>query len=574
MRPRFDYLIMVDPRLSETEGGVFAGLLAAMVERGNSVGLLSVLGPLAEQRRFLPAALARLLRDGDVHWLATPGPVDASVLLVYHLAPLLADPDRITRVEARRCYLRVEQPLDERIDLTLILDRLRWFCPLFPEFLAASAAVMASLRLRAPHAMPADWSPAALRPPPGDDWTEFLDAQSPGNADAAPQLRVRAVEQATARVLMVSPNGVGIGHLTRQLAIARRLPSALEPVFFSMSQAVHLVERFGMAWTYAPGPSASGVDEERRWTSDFAQRLVDTVAFFDPRVIVFDGNHPYQALRDARQHFRDRPFVWIRRGMWRADAGWLAIERSDMFDVIVEPGELATSMDVGLTKDRGDALALPPITLLDRTELLSREAARAALAIPLDATAVLVQLGSGNNFDTLGVRQAVLAHCARIRDCHVRVVRWPISAGVDDASGIDGHRFRTLHGFPLARLIRAFDFAVSAVGYNSFHELTAYGVPTIFVPNQNPMMDEQEARALHADREGIGLMARAGDLPRLAWALETVGDPTRRAAMRTRMALLPAGDGAQRAASFLAMLALSINASGDAPRIPSLQARW
>jgi UDP-N-acetylglucosamine:LPS N-acetylglucosamine transferase len=153
-------------------------------------------------------------------------------------------------------------------------------------------------------------------------------------------------------------------------------------------------------------------------------------------------------------------------------------------------------------------------------------------------------------------------------------VRWPISAGEPDDSGLDGHRFRALHGFPLARLVRGFDFAISAAGYNSFHELTAYGVPAIFVPNQNPMMDEQEARALYADRQGIGLMARAGDLSRLSWALEAMGEPQRRAAMRERMARFPTHAGAQHAASFLAMLALSINASGDGPRIPSLQARW
>ncbi len=242
----------------------------------------------------------------------------------------------------------------------------------------------------------------------------------------------------------------------------------MEPVFFSMSQAVHLVERFGMGWTYAPGPSAIGVAEERRWTPDFAQRLVDTVAFLDPRVIVFDGNHPYQALRNARQHFRDRPFVWIRRGMWRADAGWLAIERSYMFDVIVEPGELATTMDVGLTKDRGDALALPPITLLDPAELLSREAARAALAIPPDATAVLVQLGSGNNFDMLEVRQQVLEHCAGMRDCHVRLVRWPISAGEPDETGLDGHRCPCPAQLSAGPIIRGFDLAISAGATTAF----------------------------------------------------------------------------------------------------------
>ena len=114
MRQHFDFLIMVDPRLAETDCGALTDLLRAMLEQGNSVGLLSVLGPLADQRRFLPRALAELLRDGRVRWLAVPGPVDADIFLVHHLSPLLADADRITRVAARRCFLRVEQPLDER----------------------------------------------------------------------------------------------------------------------------------------------------------------------------------------------------------------------------------------------------------------------------------------------------------------------------------------------------------------------------------------------------------------------------------------------------------------------------
>jgi UDP:flavonoid glycosyltransferase YjiC (YdhE family) len=37
--------------------------------------------------------------------------------------------------------------------------------------------------------------------------------------------------------------------------------------------------------------------------------------------------------------------------------------------------------------------------------------------------------------------------------------------------------------FPLSRRFRAFDLAVSASGYNSFHELLRFGIPTLFIPN-------------------------------------------------------------------------------------------
>jgi UDP-N-acetylglucosamine:LPS N-acetylglucosamine transferase len=52
--------------------------------------------------------------------------------------------------------------------------------------------------------------------------------------------------------------------------------------------------------------------------------------------------------------------------------------------------------------------------------------------------------------------------------------------------------------FPLAKYFRAFDLCISAAGYNSFHELIGFGVPTIFLANEHPMMDDQAARARFA----------------------------------------------------------------------------
>ena len=40
------------------------------------------------------------------------------------------------------------------------------------------------------------------------------------------------------------------------------------------------------------------------------------------------------------------------------------------------------------------------------------------------------------------------------------------------------------------------DAAFSAAGYNSFHELIAFAVPTVFVPNEYAIVDDQGARAM------------------------------------------------------------------------------
>lgn len=386
-------------------------------------------------------------------------------------------------------------------------------------------------------------------------------------------LHVRAVEQHRARVLFLSPNGVGMGHLTRQLAIARHLPPAVLPIFVSMSQAVGVVERFGFASEYVPGPRALGVDPAR-WAPDFTQRLLDIITFYDARAVIFDGNHPYQALLDARQHVRERPFIWLRRGLWRGEVGHAIVAREDDFDLVVEPDDFARTMDVGVTSESRVALRVPPITLLVKDDLLPRDEAREALMIPRDSFAVLIQLGSGANFDVSEIRDVALDECARIRGCRVRVVTWLISheRGGDNLGR--GSSVRGLRGYPLARFARAFDVGISAAGYNSFHELLQLGLPTIFVPNENPMMDEQEARALYADRMGLGLCVRAHDGDRMIWALRALREPARRLMIEERRRLLPSANGARNVAALVALHALSLHARRDGPRIPRIAARW
>ena len=78
-----------------------------------------------------------------------------------------------------------------------------------------------------------------------------------------PRLTLRRELRTRRRALFLSPNGIGMGHLTRLLAVARRLGPELEPVFLSMSQAVGVVEGMGYRRRVLSLSPAFGRDRRR-----------------------------------------------------------------------------------------------------------------------------------------------------------------------------------------------------------------------------------------------------------------------------------------------------------------------
>ena len=62
-----------------------------------------------------------------------------------------------------------------------------------------------------------------------------------------------------------------------------------------------------------------------------------------------------------------------------------------------------------------------------RGDLLSPDAARAALSIDPSRPAVLLQLGAGNNYDYATLRRAAIALLRERYDADVRVAEWPIA---------------------------------------------------------------------------------------------------------------------------------------------------
>ena len=355
------------------------------------------------------------------------------------------------------------------------------------------------------------------------------------------------------RILFVTSNGVGIGHLTRMLAVARRCPPPLQPVFLTLSQAISIVREHGFLVEYLPYHGLLGCDVQH-WNQCLREEVSELIGFYDPAVLVFDGNVPYQGLVDALGDNPDLFAIWCRRGMWQAGRGGDAIARERHFDAVVEPRDLAERFDRGLTtQSRGRTRVVGPIRLLDESDLLSRRKARAALGIGSERPAVLLQLGAGNNYDYAPLRQGAIAVLRERYDADVRVAEWPIAAApLELPEGV-----RSISEFPLSRYLRAFDLVISAVGYNSFHELLLAGVPAIFVPNEHPQQDDQLARARFVEHEDLGACVRAREIYRLSACIERLLAPGERRRIVRRCATLERGNGAVEFAGLIEEMAYS-----------------
>jgi UDP-N-acetylglucosamine:LPS N-acetylglucosamine transferase len=350
------------------------------------------------------------------------------------------------------------------------------------------------------------------------------------------------------RILFFTSNGTGLGHLTRSMAIARRLDDRFEPLIFTLSAAAPVVRGQGFPVEYCASYRTPCAGTEWRWSRRLRGRARAAIAEARPAVVVFDGAHPYLGFLDALRAERPRA-VWCRRAMWKPGANRAALPRTAAFDAVLEPGELAAEADRGPTvARRAEAHRVGPIVYLDRSELRPRSEAERGLGLRPGATNVLVALGQGA--EVRAASERCVRHLAGRDDVQVAVLESAIAAGLEVPAGV-AHLRAT---YPMSRDYAAFDLAIAAPGYNAFHELLGLGVPSLFVPIARET-DDQAARAAWAAAAGLAGAVAGPEAPALERELDRLLEPTERARISARLADLPPAEGAGEAAAWLASLA-------------------
>lgn len=360
------------------------------------------------------------------------------------------------------------------------------------------------------------------------------------------------------RVLFATSNGTGLGHLNRAMAIARRLPEGFESTIFTLSQAAPVVARQGFDVDYLASYRRPGSGTDRAWNLRLRAKLEQSIDERRPDLVVFDGVHPYRALTHVLSARGAPASVWCRRPLWRQSTPAAALRRVGAFDAVLEPGELAASADRGPTVPlRGTARRVDPIVYVDPEELLDRETAAAELGLDPGRRTVLVALGQGGDLGRATFN--ALSALSLEPDLQVAVLRSSLAGYLEAPANV----VPLNAPFPISRCFRAFDVAIAAAGYNGFHELIAFGVPSLFVP-MSRTTDDQFARATWAAERGVGLAAAGASDPGLRGQVRRLVDPEVAEGLRRRCGEAFTANGAADAAEFIAGMA---RGRAAAPRV-------
>ncbi len=352
-------------------------------------------------------------------------------------------------------------------------------------------------------------------------------------------------------IVLFPTNGVGFGHFTRLLAVAKNIQKSnpdLEIVFFTTMPTLHILSEFGFPSYHVSGRYRYKEMNPNVWNSLCEEMLNMVFSLHRPKAFIFDGAFPYRGMLNAIRAQEDSMLkVWMRRGAIRRGSRNIPVDSINHFHAVVRPGDsVATESEDEL--DHGAALIrCNPIVLLDHEEMDTRGTLRKRLGIPIEALVCYVQLGAGKINDINSEISMVLEALSK----HENVYAVVGESMLGDRIATSYPRVRVLRDYPNFRYFRDFDFAVMAGGYNSFHEAIHASLPTICLPNMQTGRDDQLARSLVADEAGCMVVIREKKKHIIQGAINRIVESEVRDMMRNNFQLLKRENGAEQIASWI-----------------------
>ncbi len=357
------------------------------------------------------------------------------------------------------------------------------------------------------------------------------------------------------RVLFYAVNGLGLGHVSRLLAIARalrRLRPDAQCLFLTGSEADWIIYREGFASFKVPSRSARATAQ---LDPALHVRTVQSVTWslitaFDPHVLVVD-TFPGGTLQELVPLLRwpiKKVFVFREQRPDLAGDSYLQ-HLLGLYQLIIVPhcpGELQVPLPSTVP-----AVWSGPILARERGEALSREQAELVLGLPHagDRPRLYINFGGGGDPEVAYLVRTAIAAAALVPAYLPVLAPGPLARDeMDLPRGVT-----LVHHYPMVDCLAAFDVALSAAGYNTTHELLHHGLPAVLIPVVKGL-DDQPARVARAMAAGAVLSAEADSPEALATPLRRLLDPALRHALATAgQALAPSGGAEMAAQAILAL---------------------
>lgn len=333
------------------------------------------------------------------------------------------------------------------------------------------------------------------------------------------------------RWLLVAQDGWGLGHVSRQLGLARQL-RRLNPhdefLFLTYSEATHLIASEGFPSLKLPA-SQIVRDTERRSMEDRRRlELVGAIVnglitTYQPSALVIDTFPIGLQGEFAPLLSSPCPRFLIAREVRNDPAHWRYQESLRKFDVLLAPyaeGEVEMPLP-----ENSNAYWVGPILVRSRDDLFSKAEARQRLGLPQESKVCLVSFGGGGNAAYKRLEQWALQLAKSFPGWHFAFAKPPLLLSATEDFGLsNAGRFSY---YPMAECYAAFDAAISTTG-SSAYELAYMGIPSILIPSVSPQqIEDHRAKAQRIVGDGSGFVVTAFDSPGLQSAFSHFDEPQR-----------------------------------------------
>lgn len=317
--------------------------------------------------------------------------------------------------------------------------------------------------------------------------------------------------------VFVPTNGNGLGHAQRCALVASALPESTNSFFAAFPSCISLIRNSGFS-------SIPLIQKSPYHSDDYANDLVNYLRLRSRLRtgdnLVFDGGYVFDSVYRVIKE-KSLNATWIRRGLWRpGQIKQSTLDRENAFEKVIVPNEAFEELNASYTYGE-KVVHVGPIVQDPAHNKGESESIRDRLKTSQHHDfdeLVVTMLGGGVAADRSAQMQALCALLGRRPNCLHLIIVWP-------GSKISPNLFnwkntRVVKTQNALALCQAADLVVSAVGYNSFHEILYHKIPSILIPQIAPFMDDQEKRARAASNRELAVTVLATEFIQLEREVE------------------------------------------------------